>query len=120
MTDLLELGALTREEDEALAAIRNQNRAAREALKASGYVVPTQNAAGAAVSERAQSRDSAHALVARAVVQLRTAMATLRDANHAADPVTHLILLDCMRDLGAVENRVKALEHAMAMQGKRA
>lgn len=92
MTDLLELGANVRLDAEAIER---------------------------AHGERAESRDSAHALIARAVVQLRTAMATLRDANHAADPVTHLILLDCMRDLGAVENRVKSLEHAMSMQGKR-
>ncbi len=103
MTDLLELGALTREEQEAYAAARRAERAARAAR----------------AQERAPNQPSAHALVAHAVVQLHTAMSTLKDANHAADPVTHLILLDCMRDLGAVENRVKALEHAMAMQGKR-
>lgn len=107
MTDLLELGALTRQEEETCDAIRRQDRAARHAL-------------GAPSAERAESRDSAHALVARAVVQLRTAMATLKDANHAADPVTAMHTVNLIRDLGAVEFRVVQLERAMAMQGKRA
>lgn len=100
MTDLLELGELERR------GIENAQRVGLAALDA-------------ARAERAESRDSAHALVARAVVQLRTAMSTLRDANHAADPVVHLHLLSILRDLGAVSARVGELENAMAIQGKR-
>ncbi len=98
MTDLLELGFITRQVQDAKADAQRAESA----------------------EQRAESRDSAHALVARAVVQLRTAMSTLRDANHAADPVAHLHLLSILRDLGAVSARVGELENAMAMMGKRA
>lgn len=72
-----------------------------------------------AMDERAESRNSAHALVAKAVVQLDAVLTTLSSANHAASPEGRLITTDLIRMAGALRSRAIELEDAMAKMGKR-